>query len=324
MNDTLYIIIPYFNYYDNQWRNSNLFKFLESCNQFRDFNNNTKYEIIIAEGRTDDLEGDSPLFHFINRKKQYHNTKCIAYKIPQKIWVKENLINLTVKKHLPEDWQYFCWLDGDIIFDDPNWVEKTIKLLRTNDIIQMFSLCMNQLNLDTKHYTSHYSFLKYLSIKIDLIKSLCAKHTGYGWGMNRNFYKKIGGLWEFHIIGGGDTVIAQCVSQEINKGLGLFKPAINMYSSELLAECFEYQSKFKNCKYSYLDVNIYHLYHGDLGKRKYMERHNILQRRKYRSSLLKYNKDGIIYLEHEKLKNEIERYFNNREANIEDNKCNNQ
>ena len=55
-----------------------------------------------------------------------------------------------------------------------------------------------------------------------------------------------------------------------------------------------------------------------------MERHNILQRRKYRSSLLKYNKDGIIYLEHEKLKNEIERYFNNRETNIEDNKCNNQ
>jgi hypothetical protein len=311
MNDTLYIVIPYFNYYDNKWRNDNLFKFLESCNRLKEFDNEVKYEIIIAEGRLDNIKSESPLFNFINRQKQFNNTKCIGYKIPQKIWIKENLINLTVKKHLPEDWQYLCWLDGDIIFDDPNWIKKTISLLNTNDIIQMFALCMNQLYLDRREYTSHYSFLKYLSLKINFIKDLCAKHTGYGWAINRNFYEKIGGLWENHIIGGGDTIMAKCVSQDINEDLA--QHAINMYSPEFIKDCLEYQNKFKDCKYSFLDVNIYHLYHGDIGRRRYIQRHGLLKKHNYNKSSLRHNEDGIIYLEDQNLKNEIEEYFTNRE-----------
>jgi hypothetical protein len=311
MNDTLYIIIPYFNFFQNKWRNENLFNLLDSLNKFNKIDSKTKFEVILVEGRTDDLEGDSPLFNFINRKKEYANTRCISYKIPQKIWVKENLINITIEKHLPEDWQYFCWLDGDIIFDDPFWIKKAIESLRQNDIIQVFSVCMNQLYADRREYTSHYSFLKFLSIGTDLIKKLCAKHTGYGWGMSKDFYKKIGKLWEFHIIGGGDTVIAKCVNQEIKKDF--CHHAKNMYSPELISDVLIYQNKFKNCKHSFLDVNIFHLYHGDIGRRQYLSRHHILKNYNYNSSFTKYNEEGIIYLEDENLKNEIEYYFNNRE-----------
>jgi hypothetical protein len=86
-----------------------------------------------------------------------------------------------------------------------------------------------------------------------------------------------------------------------------------MYSPEFIKDCLEYQNKFKDCKYSFLDVNIYHLYHGDIGRRRYIQRHGLLKKHNYNKSSLRYNEDGIIYLEDQNLKNEIEEYFNTRE-----------
>jgi hypothetical protein len=53
------------------------------------------------------------------------------------MWQKECLLNIALDR-LPQESQYVAWLDCDIIFDDPEWPEKTISLLATHRLVQLF------------------------------------------------------------------------------------------------------------------------------------------------------------------------------------------
>lgn len=45
------------------------------------------------------------------------------------LWHKENLINLTIQR-LPTDWEYVAWVDADVMFTNPKWVDETIHQLQ--------------------------------------------------------------------------------------------------------------------------------------------------------------------------------------------------
>ena len=320
MNNNLYIIIPYFNYFNNFFRALNLIAFLKSCIKYS--NNFLKCKIIIAEGFTSEnschtLDSkDSSINSIFQKVVENENIIYVKYPIPQKIWVKENLINLVVKNHLPKDWKYFCWLDGDIIFEDEDWIQNSIDLLNQFDIIQMFSVSFNQSRYGIKDFIGAYGHI-YNSMKNNnnkIISILFPTHTGYAWGITRNFYEKIGGLWDCNIIGSADSIIARCTTQILEEQELLKISALNIiYSENYSKQLLEYYLKFKNCKYSYLNCHVFHLYHGDLLKRKYVERHQILRKYNYDKTFLKYNDDGIVYLENLDLQKEIEDYLTIKE-----------
>ena len=347
MNDNLYIIIPYYNFSNNLYRTCNLIKLLECAKNDKNF---YKCKIIIAEAYLEEIKENTKnnwneneflfnsskilsyqphdmvinivdkqiektnelLFQFIDNKNFYH----IKYPIPQKIWVKENLINLTVQKHLPKDWKYFCWIDGDVVFESDNWIQNTINSLDEFDIIQMFSMCFNQTVYKKNYHYGHYGYLynqkkKYYN---KITKEIAPTHTGYAWAMNRDFYEKIGGLWDINIIGSADSIIARSAIQDISEETVLNTNSLNViYSPNYAKKLLEYYLKFKHCKYSYLDNHLFHLYHGDMEKRLYVERHQILFNYKYDHSFIDYNKDGILYLKNKNLQQEIEAYLINRE-----------
>ena len=48
--------------------------------------------------------------------------RYIGLRTKDELWLKENLINAGVA-HLPDNWQQVCWLDSDVVFARPNWVE---------------------------------------------------------------------------------------------------------------------------------------------------------------------------------------------------------
>eukprot|EP01022_Parablepharisma_sp_SALTPOND_P026857 TRINITY_DN65081_c0_g1_i1.p1 TRINITY_DN65081_c0_g1~~TRINITY_DN65081_c0_g1_i1.p1 ORF type:complete len:395 (+),score=49.17 TRINITY_DN65081_c0_g1_i1:78-1187(+) len=52
-------------------------------------------------------------------------------------WIKENLINIALKR-LPPDCKYIAWIDADISFENPKWVNDTIKRLKKYYVVQMF------------------------------------------------------------------------------------------------------------------------------------------------------------------------------------------
>ncbi len=295
MNENLYIILPYYNYFNNKYRVSNILRFIET------YRAKDNCKIIVVEGLTAESQPLKDLSDKI--------FKHIKYDLPQKIWVKENLINLILQNHLPQDYNFFCWLDSDILFEDKDWVDHTINLLKENDAIQMFNFGINQqtrIEFDdipfhafktTPNFKGHsvsMSSITYLSGQYDV--SNFRPHTGFGWGMTRDFYNKIGKLWDYNIIGSGDSVIGRSIVQNLSEEQILNRHSLNIiYSKDYGKQILEYYKKFKNCKYSFLPSRIYHLFHGDMNRRSYTQRHNLLKKFNYDTSMINYNNDGVIY-----------------------------
>jgi hypothetical protein len=311
MDKNLYVILPYYNYFNNKYRVSNLLKFIEKYKEIQNC------KIVLVEGISDESESLIDLSGKI--------FKHIKYKLPQKIWVKENLINLALQNHLPADYNFFCWLDSDIFFEKKDWVDQSINLLNQNDAIQMFNFGINQetrIEFDDipfhsfetkpklKGHSVSMSLIAYLSGQYDV--SNFRPHTGFGWGMTRNFYNKIGKLWDYNIIGSGDSVIGRSICQKLTEENILTKHSLNIIYSKTYAEqILEYYKKFKDCKYSFLPSRIYHFFHGDMKNRKYVERHFLLKKFNYDSSMVNYDNDGIIYTNTELL-NEVYNYMVSR------------
>src|SRR5229473_1294403 len=46
----------------------------------------------------------------------------VQLRTSHEIWHKENLINIGITR-LPADWEYVAWVDADVAFARPDWVE---------------------------------------------------------------------------------------------------------------------------------------------------------------------------------------------------------
>ena len=299
MDKNLYVILPYYNYFNNSYRVSNILKFIET---YKGIDN---CKIVVVEGIANDSE------HLKDLSDQIF--KHIKYKLPQKIWVKENLINLVLQNHLPQDYNFFCWLDSDIFFENKDWVDHTINLLKENDAIQMFDFCINQ--GEKKEYKN--KVIGQIAYELKSYDSTgFSYHCGFGWGMNKNFYNKIGKLWEYNIIGGGDSIIGRSISQKLTEKDILTNDGLSIiYSKTYGEQVLQYYKKFKNCKYSFLPTTIHHFFHGDMYNRLYTLRHNFIKDLSYDASMVNYNSDGIIYTT-EEVSKQIFRYMKFRESVI--------
>lgn len=56
----------------------------------------------------------------------------------QEIWLKENALNLLINR-LPPDARYIAWIDADVNFTRPDWVQETLHELQRYDFLQLFS-----------------------------------------------------------------------------------------------------------------------------------------------------------------------------------------
>jgi len=298
----LYLIIPYYNYFNNLYREKNLEIFLKKYSK----TNNLK--IILVEA----------IFEKQNPLKDYSILawKHIKYNTPQRIWIKENLINLIIKNHLPKDAEYISWIDGDILFMDNDWINQTISLLKEYDIVQMFNyaadlkkdnlLCLSKQDVIKTHNSYLFNLIN---------KKQENGHTGFGWAINRKFYDKIKKLWDYNIIGSGDSITGRSAGQSLNEERILKKHSLNViYSSKYAQQIYDYYNQFKNTRINYLNSPIVHLWHGDWDSKKYLLRHQILKKYNFDTSFLDYNDEGIIYIKNIDIIKEIEEYLISRET----------
>jgi predicted glycosyltransferase involved in capsule biosynthesis len=197
------------------------------------------------------------------------------------LWQKERMINYALSI-LPSSCEYFAWLDSDILFAQPNWVEMACKELKKNEIVQLFKrvyyLPKGDLWYKGKHnhmfqgviwqYKTHKNWLERRRSK-----ELPFSSPGFAWAANRKFFQDLGGLYDRNIIGSGDTFIVDCILNSFDiHGYG---PKFNTHMKNHMMEyCGRFRAKKPNV--SYVPADIYHLYHGELKNRRYMERHDIV------------------------------------------------
>jgi len=302
IDDSLYVVVPYFNFKNSKYSQQNLKKLI---NEFSSYCNT---KLIIVEGITSKADelGELPANVYDHIKVYYEDV----------LWIKENLINIALKKC--NKWKYAAWIDRDIKFTDINWALNVIDELRNCDILQPYSKC-KYLDREGVHSSDESGFFNKPGTKESGMISFCcgalgkgpkngaAMHPGHAWAISRTFYNKIDKLFELAVVGGADCVIVEAIRQ--NKNHHIYKH----YGQPFFTFC----DKFKECKIGYVDGTIQHRYHGDLKQRNYGPRMEIFTKRGFNvSTELQLVEDKVCLSKTGKLyKHLIDDYFTSKEKN---------
>lgn len=160
---------------------------------------------------------------------------------------KENLANVIISKQI-ETYNKFLILDGDIIFQRPQWYDEASEYLDTYDIIQPYTtysmLTPNFITSSTSPHGQSCFSLRQSHSQSD--GAICG-HPGYVIAFTRDFWLKHH-YPDVSLLGGGDKTICTYV---INAS---------------------------NLSYASMPGEVYHLYHNIPRNRQYQSRHLILQK----------------------------------------------
>ena len=218
------------------------------------------------------------------------NKNHLQLKTDCPLWHKENMINLGIKKLLPVNWKAVAWIDGDVEFENTNWVNDTLKILNgSQDIVQLFSHCIDMNNDELAMNivnSGGYMNSKKMSYQG---KGINYWHPGYAWAMTRKAYEKIGGLYDKAILGSGDNIMMLAL-------LGNAIKAITSESSDGYKQSvIDYEAKISTLRFGYVPGIMYHYFHGSKKNRQYTERWKILSENNFDpNTFIDYDKKDII------------------------------
>lgn len=230
---------------------------------------------------------------------------------------KENLWNI-VEKSIPDKYTKIIFMDCDVLFTDPNWVDKVSDKLNIYKIIHASEFMYRDI---TSNNIYESISLNEINIKHSIVKALKTNnefdfniyHPGYNICIDRNTLHKIGGFFEIAYGTAGDTLFWMCLLNfKRPYCCGLFcAPRFKKIKEAYI----EYKNNFnKICNSNDIDYiennHLLHMYHGSLNNRAYGQ-----QDRFIRGPLELYkNEDGVIEINiiHPTIK-DLTSYFQHRQ-----------
>lgn len=193
------------------------------------------------------------------------------------LWHKERLLNLAAAE-LPAECTKVAWLDNDILFDDPRWLERTATALDTHMVVQPFNSCNWLARGETGYPASGgtYESFAHCFVRTPNLarasKYVQHGHTGFAWAARRELFETCG-LYEAGASGGGDHLMAHafaggmihspCLKAMVGQGT----PFANHY--------WKWAVKARDLvdgRISYVPGSVLHLWHGELANRGYATR----------------------------------------------------
>jgi hypothetical protein len=221
------------------------------------------------------------------------------------LFQKEHLIRL-LEKQIPEQFTKLACLDADVLFNDPAWYDKLSSLLDTSQVVQCFDTAFWLDITYTRIQNSANSCLTVPKGK-KLYGEINNKnfHPGFAWAFTREWYNS-SGFYDLAVIGSGDTLFAY--------GVMGYPTTINAENRIYTKSYNEWKTTTNNPKYSYLDANLYHLYHGPAAKRQYVSRYSHFENyEKIEDCLTEKNEDGVYDLLYPELDTGMYNVFKDRD-----------
>jgi hypothetical protein len=224
----------------------------------------------------------------------------IQVKLDSKIFAKENLLNYGIR-HLPKECDKVCLIDCDIYFQD-DFIERVTNALNYYKIIQpyrkMYRLKENDTIADTKHYKigwhdGDYAY-SYAYNRINDVSKI--NQPGGVWAARRYILDEIGGLFDRIISGASDRFFACGIFDDdsfIKKRIeDNFVHKNGIY--EFYKQWAEHARYIVGGSASYINVDLYHMYHGDTVSRgHYLKNKNMYESDFSCSLSITTRKDGI-------------------------------
>jgi hypothetical protein len=200
------------------------------------------------------------------------------------LWQKERLINIGIDA-LPDQCDKVAWVDADLIFTNPNWVNEADKVLESKQIVQLFERVIN-LGPDRNPVDSVESWGSACQREEpDIVKH----HVGHAWAVRRDLLKD--GLYDRMIIGGGDWLMADAWFGRGDQGvLSLLPPRLKRDFQDWNRVNFPDPVRDIGC----VPGEILHLYHGDKSQRRYNSRYQVLWQNDFDPVIdIEKNSDGV-------------------------------
>lgn len=269
-------IVTYFNPAGYQNKHSNLQRFSEGVRA-------QGLKLMIVEATFD---GQRPAM-----RDEYADT-VVRRHASSVLFLKENLVNIGVAE-LPADCDKVAWLDADVLFENPNWVQETAERLEQYQIVQPFSEACWLHPGQTWAPKNYFRFGAYegqsmqgmgaslatlpAEFRLDALNDFMKHgHTGFGWTGRRELLAKHR-LYERQILGHNDVVFSQAIfgNHEYWK--------TRKYVSEMPGTLSDHQSRWSREFFgsvqgsvSFTPGRVFHLWHGTMKKRYYGDRFKML------------------------------------------------
>ena len=230
------------------------------------------------------------------------------------MFYKENLLNL-LEATVPQQYTKLVFMDGDIIFGAPDWIDQISQKLETTDIIQPFSdACwLYPDNTRIRCKKNSYGFAMSTG-SMNESTPPNKFHPGFAWAMKRSIFKAIGGLYDKAIAGNGDVMFAFSLLNDMSPAY------INRYAPCILDTWREYNAKVRALKptIGYLAMDVYHLFHGLGRNRQYNSRHEIIKEKltKGWDTVVTKNPQGLYEFKDKGLSDALHQYFQDRAEDV--------
>ncbi len=201
------------------------------------------------------------------------------------LWQKERLLNLMLAQ-LPADCEHVVWLDGDLLFANDSWVEETRHLLGRHKIVQPFQSAVwlprgaPQKTPDLASLLSRPGIafaLQQPGVSRNVVYRPDLAHPGFAWAARREILA-FDGLYDKFILGGGDFLTMLAMYSD--SSLVNHPDVSNCFSPKLATDFKFWVDHFHQTvagDVGYAPGLVLHLWHGDLGNRRYVERYEILR-----------------------------------------------
>lgn len=185
------------------------------------------------------------------------------------LFYKENLYSILFSK-LKDSYSKFCFIDGDVLFDNEKWYDETSNLLDHFDLVQPFDTCKwlqkDNFTTDTGQIASSVAIYK----KIEFEQAYY--HPGFSWALKKSTFERINGFYEWSFIGEGDLCFLNSFIENDKNLIKLPVTTSNKYMK------YSKNVKSQKLKMGFLKYNTaYHLYHGSYENRRYEERLNCIK-----------------------------------------------
>jgi hypothetical protein len=208
------------------------------------------------------------------------------------LWHKERALNIgldRVRQIAPKA-KYLAWIDADVTFIRPDWVQETIQQLQHHPVIQLFGDVVNLGPEGHVQWTASSTFRAFfwMSQKLDGGKFYEGDdkggHPGLAWAATSEALDHLGGLIDFCIAGSGDSHMANSLKGHWNRGVGVdFQKDLNGFSEGFVALLRRWGARASDfhANIGFVPGTIAHHWHGKSSERGYKPRMDILQTYKF-------------------------------------------
>lgn len=256
---------------------------------------------------------------FGSEKPQIPNPTLVVHS-DSYMFYKEQLMN-KLEPLVPEKYKKLVFLDADILFDTPDWVDQISTALDKYDIIQPFNQACWLTPDNTRIRSKKMSYAFAIVTKKTLnSQTMHHYHPGFAWAIKRDIFRKIGGFFPRSVIGGGDvTFVLNLFPIQVTDQL--FFIAINEQFGKIILDAWRtYNDTFKkvNPTLGFLANRALHLFHGVKENRQYVSRFQDISKvmTKTWDEEITTNNDGLFEFRNPEVNTVLLNYFKGRNEDI--------